>query len=56
MENRKQAATRVSQKISRIAEAKALKKTHLESSMGEVTRIKLFTNGKISSMINGPIN
>ena len=32
-ENRKQAGTRVSQKISRIAEAKALKKTQLESSI-----------------------
>ena len=33
MENRKQAVTRVSQKTSRIAEAKALKKTQLESSI-----------------------
>ena len=33
MENRKQAGTRVSQKTSRIAEAKALKKTQLESSI-----------------------
>ena len=33
MENIKQAVTRVSQKISRIAEAKALKKTQLESSI-----------------------
>ena len=33
MENRKQAGTRVSQKISTIAEAKALKKTQLESSI-----------------------
>ena len=33
MENRKQAGTRVSQKICRISEAKALKKTQLESSI-----------------------